>query len=71
MNTKNLPVNRHALLSNRPKLWCPDCQTLRVVCDFFNVIEEAKLACGHRRKMDVVKAAQSVAVLEEVACPKG
>lgn len=64
MSTRNLPVNRRALLSNRAKLWCSDCQTIRVVVDYFTN-GEAKLDCSHRRKMEV---AQSVAVgVEEAA----
>jgi hypothetical protein len=68
MSTKNLPINRHALLSNRAKLWCSDCQALRVVADFFNGPDEAKLAlCGHRRKMEAGKSVRSVASYTEAA----
>jgi hypothetical protein len=58
MSTRNLPVNRHALLGNRTKLWCSYCQAIRVVIDYFTN-GEAKLDCSHRRKMEVT---QSVAV---------
>jgi hypothetical protein len=59
--TKNLEVTRYSLLFSRTKLWCPECQGLKWVSDYFASPADLKLNCGHRRKMDVVKAAQSVA----------
>jgi hypothetical protein len=51
---KNKAANRNYLLTAKTKLWCATCQQLRAVVDYFNGgTDEAKMSCGHRRKLEV------------------
>lgn len=42
-------TNRHRLLRLSSKLFCPTCQRMEVVTDFFSGSDVAVLSCKHRR----------------------
>jgi hypothetical protein len=51
--THNHPANRQYLLATATKLFCRECGALRQVTDYFaGGTNEAKLDCGHRRKIE-------------------
>lgn len=48
---KNKPVNRHMLRRTNARMFCPECQKVSAVVEFFAGLGKAALECGHRRSV--------------------
>ena len=46
---KPLPLTRHMFLNSAAKMWCVECQQLRVATDFYPLSKQIQLDCQHRR----------------------